>query len=52
MAYKLINCGDYRQRRSFSRIKKTYELKDLSAVGKVEILKKNKGFFVIKCIFD
>lgn len=27
-------------------------IKDLSAVGKVEVLKKNKGFFVIKCIFD
>ena len=29
MAYKIINCGDYRQRRSFSRIRNTYELKDL-----------------------
>ncbi len=41
MAYKLINCGDYRQRRSFSRIKKTYELKDL-----LEIQKKSYQWFV------
>lgn len=27
-------------------------IKDLSLVGKVEILNKNKGFFVIKCIFN
>lgn len=27
-------------------------VKDLSVYGKVEVLKKNKGFFVIKCIFD
>lgn len=27
-------------------------IKDLSLVGNVEVLKKNKGFFVIKCIFD
>ena len=40
MAYKLINCGDYRQRRSFSRIKKTYELKDL-----LEIQKKSYEWF-------
>ena len=41
MAYKLINCGDYRQRRSFSRIKKTYELKDL-----LEIQKKSYQWFI------
>jgi len=29
VAYKIINCGDHRKRRSFSRIKNTYELKDL-----------------------
>ena len=28
MAYKLIKCGDYRERRTFSKIKRTYELKD------------------------
>ncbi len=27
-------------------------VRDLGKVAKVEILKKNKGFFVIKCIFD
>ena len=27
-------------------------IKDLSLVGKVEILNRNKGFFVIKCIFN
>ena len=50
MAYKLINCGDYRQRRSFSRIKNTYELKDL-----LEIQKKSYGWFIdtgIKEVFD
>ncbi len=50
MAYKLINCGDYRQRRSFSRIKNTYELKDL-----LEIQKKSYKWFIdtgIKEVFD
>jgi DNA-directed RNA polymerase subunit beta len=50
MAYKLVNCGDYRQRRSFSRIKKSYELKDL-----LEIQKKSYQWFVdtgIKEVFD
>ena len=27
-------------------------IKDLGAVASVTVLKKNKGFFVIKCIFD
>ena len=27
-------------------------IKDLSLVGEVEVLNKNKGFFVIKCIFN
>ena len=45
MAYRLINCGDYRQRRSFSRIKKTYELKDL-----LEIQKKSYQWFIEKGI--
>lgn len=29
MAYKIIKCGDHRGRRSFSKIRNTYELKDL-----------------------
>ena len=41
MAYRLIDCGDYRKRRSFSRIKKTYELKDL-----LEIQKKSYQWFI------
>ena len=50
MAYKLINCGDYRKRRTFSRIKRTYELKDL-----LEIQKKSYQWFTetgIKEVFD
>ena len=50
MAYTLIDCGDYRQRRSFSRIKKTYELKDL-----LEIQKKSYQWFIdtgIKEVFE
>ena len=50
MAYKLVNCGDYRQRRSFSRIKKTFELKDL-----LEIQKKSYQWFIdtgIKEVFE
>ena len=45
MAYRLIDCGDYRKRRSFSRIKKTYELKDL-----LEIQKKSYQWFIEKGI--
>ena len=29
VAYKIIDCGKHRKRRSFSRIKNTSELKDL-----------------------
>ena len=50
MAYKIIKCGEHRQRRSFSRIKNTYELKDL-----LEIQKKSYQWFVetgIKEVFD
>ena len=50
MAYRLVDCGDYRQRRSFSRIKKTYELKDL-----LEIQKKSYQWFIdtgIKEVFE
>ena len=50
MAYKVINCGDHRKRRSFSRIKNTYELKDL-----LEIQKKSYQWFIdtgIKEVFE
>ena len=50
MAYKLIKCGDYRERRTFSKIKRTYELKDL-----LEIQKKSYEWFTetgIKEVFD
>ena len=45
MAYKIIDCGDHRKRRSFSRIKNTYELKDL-----LEIQKKSYQWFIEKGI--
>jgi DNA-directed RNA polymerase, beta subunit len=50
VAYKIINCGDYRQRRSFSRIRNTYELKDL-----LEIQTKSYQDFItngIKEVFE
>ena len=50
VAYKLINCGDHRKRRSFSRIRNTYELTDL-----LEIQKKSYDWFVtdgIKEVLD
>ena len=50
MAYKIVNCGDYRKRRSFSRIKNTYELKDL-----LEIQTKSYQEFIttgIKEVFE
>ena len=50
MAYKIINCGNHRKRRSFSRIKNTYELTDL-----LEIQKKSYQWFVetgIKEVFE
>jgi len=50
VAYKIVNCGDHRQRRSFSRIRNTYELKDL-----LEIQKKSYQWFVdtgIKEVFE
>ena len=45
MAYKIINCGDHRKRRSFSKIRNTYELTDL-----LEIQKKSYNWFVEKGI--
>ena len=50
MAYKIVKCGDYRERRNYSRIRNTYELKDL-----LEIQKKSYDRFItigIKEVFD
>ena len=50
MSYKIVKCGDYRERRNFSRIRKSYELKDL-----LEIQKKSYQWFVdegIKEVFE
>ena len=50
MAYKIVDCGDYRKRRSFSKIRNTYELKDL-----LEIQTKSYQEFVttgIKEVFE
>ena len=50
MAYKIVNCGDHRKRRNFSKIRNTYELKDL-----LEIQKKSFQWFRdegIKQVFD
>lgn len=34
VAYKIVKSGDYRERRNFSRIRNTYELKDLLEIQK------------------
>ncbi len=50
MSYKIVKSGDYRERRNFSRIRNSYELKDL-----LEIQKKSYNWFVekgIKEVFD
>ncbi len=50
VAYKNVKCGDYRIRRNFSKIRNTYELKDL-----LEIQKKSYNWFVeqgIKEVFE
>ena len=50
MAYKIIDCGEHRKRRSFSKIKNTFELKDL-----LEIQKKSYQWFIdtgIREVFD
>ena len=50
MSYKIVKSGDYRERRNFSRIIKTYELKDL-----LEIQKKSYNWFIndgIKEVFN
>jgi DNA-directed RNA polymerase subunit beta len=41
MSYKIVKCGDHRERRNFSKIKNTYELKDL-----LEIQKKSYNWFI------
>ena len=50
MSYKIIKCGDHRERRNFSRIRNSYELKDL-----LEIQKKSYNWFItegIKEVFE
>jgi len=50
VAYKNVKCGDHRVRRSFSRIRNTYELKDL-----LEIQTKSYQWFIdtgIKEVFE
>ena len=50
VAFKIVKCGDYRERRNFSKIRNTYELKDL-----LEIQKKSYNWFVetgIKEVFE
>ncbi len=50
MAFKITKCGDYRERRNFSKIRNAYELKDL-----LEIQKKSYQWFIetgIKEVFD
>ena len=50
MSYKIVKSGDYRVRRNFSRIRNSYELKDL-----LEIQKKSYNWFIdqgIKEVFE
>ncbi len=50
MAFKIVKCGNYRERRNFSKIRNTYELKDL-----LEIQKKSYQWFIetgIKEVFE
>ena len=50
MSYRIVKCGDYRERRNFSRIRNSYELKDL-----LEIQKKSYNWFIengIKEVFE
>ena len=50
MSYKIVKSGDYRERRKFSRIRNSYELKDL-----LEIQKKSYNWFItdgIKEVFE
>ena len=41
MSYKIVKSGDYRERRNFSSIRNSYELKDL-----LEIQKKSYNWFI------
>lgn len=45
MSYKIVKSGDHRERRNFSRIRNSYELKDL-----LEIQKKSYNWFIEKGI--
>ena len=45
MSYKIVKSGDYRERRNFSKIRNTYELKDL-----LEIQKKSYDLFLTEGI--
>ena len=50
MAFKITKCGDFRERRNFSKIRNAYELKDL-----LEIQKKSYQWFIetgIKEVFE
>ena len=50
MAYKIVDCGDHRKRRNFSKIKNTFELKNL-----LEIQKESYQWFIetgIKEVFE
>ena len=50
MSYKIVKSGDYRERRNFSKIRNTYELKDL-----LEVQKKSYKWFLdtgIKEVFE
>ena len=50
MSYKIVKSGDHRERRNFSRIRNSYELKDL-----LEIQKKSYNWFIengIKEVFE
>ena len=50
MSYKIVKSGDYRERRNFSRIRNSYELKDL-----LEVQKKSYDWFIttgIKEVFE
>ena len=50
MSYKIVKSGDYRERRNFSSIRNSYELKDL-----LEIQKKSYNWFItdgIKEVFE
>ena len=47
VAYKIVKYGNYRERRNFSKIRNTYELK-----GLLEIQKKSYNWFIEQGIKD